>query len=484
MNSKKHFGVVYTPDWTVKMMLNKLPSLEGVAICDPSCGDGQFLVAVVDRVCEAIQNCQSKKARLNYYSTLKNLTGMDIDTSALKKCKTRLDMVVKKYQCDQVEWQLKKVDAIDRDAWKKMVGKFDAVVGNPPYIRIQHLEDHRRQRIGNDWQLMAGCTDMFILFFEMGLELLRSGGSLVFITPNSWMKSKSGVQLRECLRNSHQIQSIIDFGEHQVFEDATTYTAITDIQKDGPRKTVVNGWKCVNFNNKSPKLVKGKIDLTQKSWSVFKQQDLRFINRLQQLPLVLGDVADINVGIQTLADDIFVFNVGTLDIEEEITRGVIKASVMKNGADMENRAVIYPYDSLGKLMPEKHLKSKFPKAYCYLNKNKRRLLARDKGKIDSSKWYGYGREVSIRSGFGEKILTSSMNRAPNFQKCPDPDYLYYSGYAVKPKEGVSVNTLLEELNSKEMYQFVQLVSRPFRGGWFSYAKSVIETFPISEKVYV
>ena len=112
------------------------------------------------------------------------------------------------------------------------------------------------------------------------------------------------------------------------------------------------------------------------------------------------------------------------------------------------------------------------------------MLARDKGKIDSSKWYGYGREVSIRSGFGEKILTSSMNRAPNFQKCPDPDYLYYSGYAVKPKEGVSVNALLEELNSKEMYQFVQLVSRPFRGGWFSYAKSVTETFPISERVYV
>ena len=408
---------------------------------------------------------------------------MDIDKSALNKCKARLDAVIKKYKCNKVNWQLRTVDAINRNAWKKLVGQFDAVIGNPPYIRIQHLEDHRRQRIGNDWQLMAGCTDMFILFFEMGLELLRSGGSLVFITPNSWMKSKSGLQLRDCLRNSHQIDSITDFGEHQVFEDATTYTAITKIKKDGPRKNAVNGWKCTHFTSEAPKLVKGTVDLSKESWSVFEQKDIKFIKRLQKQPQVLGDVASINVGIQTLADDVFVFKNGTLDIEKDITHPIIKASVMKNGVDTEKRSVIYPYDDGGKLIPEKQLESTFPKAYNYLSAHKHRLLARDKGKMDPYKWYGYGREVSIVSGFGNKILTSSMNLKPNFQKCPSPKYLYYSGYAVKPIKGVSISALLEELNSKEMERFIQLMSRPFRGGWFSYAKSVIESFPVSNKVY-
>ena len=68
MDTKKHFGVVYTPDWTVNLMLDKLSSFEGKTICDPSCGDGQFLVAVVERVCKAIRRSRSEKTRVKYYT--------------------------------------------------------------------------------------------------------------------------------------------------------------------------------------------------------------------------------------------------------------------------------------------------------------------------------------------------------------------------------------------------------------------------------
>ena len=484
MNAKKHYGMVYTPEWTVGMMLDKLPTLKGVALCDPSCGDGQFLVAVAERVCKAIARSPNEAERRQYRHTLQHLTGMDIDRAALSRCRERLDAVLREHGCSPVDWRLRQTDAMERPAWSDIAGTFDAVMGNPPYVRIQHLEAYRRKRIAAaGWRLMSGCTDLYILFFEMGLELLQEGGTLIYITPNSWMKSKSGDLLRCCLRDMHQVCSITDFGEHQVFKDATTYTAITEVRKGGETLYGVSGHKCVGFKRGRPEFVEGCVFALGDQWSMFSPADLEFMDTIQQREHRLGDVADINVGIQTLADDVFIFNSGSVDIERDITRRVVKASVMKNGEDTEDRRVIYPYDEQGKLLPESQLKAKFPKAYSYLKRHKARLLARDKGTISKNKWYGFGREVAIVSGFGEKILTSPMNPAPDFQRCPDPDALFYSGYAVKPKPGVSNSALLDALNSEDMARYIRLVSRPYRNGWFSYAKSIIHSYPVPERVH-
>lgn len=75
-----------------------------------------------------------------------------------------------------------------------------------------------------------------------------------------------------------------------------------------------------------------------------------------------------------------------------------------------------------------------PNAYRWLLSNKEHLLMRDKGKIDPKRWHGFRRQVSIVSGFGDKILTSGMNKRPNFQQCPNPDATFYASCCVKPKK--------------------------------------------------
>lgn len=76
-----------------------------------------------------------------------------------------------------------------------------------------------------------------------------------------------------------------------------------------------------------------------------------------------------------------------------------------------------------------------------------------------------------------------MNPEPNFQICNDPDTLFYSGYCVKPKINISLEDLINELNSPEMDQHIRMFAQSFRGGWFSYAKRYIQDFPISPKIY-
>ena len=61
--------------------------------------------------------------------------------------------------------------------WKEDIEKFDIVVGNPPYVRIQHLEESRRNKIyKSNWKMVSGCSDLFIIFFEIGLHLLQRQG--------------------------------------------------------------------------------------------------------------------------------------------------------------------------------------------------------------------------------------------------------------------------------------------------------------------
>lgn len=488
---EKKFGVVYTPKPVIDLMLRKCSDIAGKKICDPSCGDGQFLVEIAERIYKRLAKKESSK-HLHY--TLNNLTGYDIDKNALKICRSRLDAVAKKYKRKPIKWNLQWRDGLDiqkNDSPLFMMSedeeeKFDIVIGNPPYVRIQHLEKSRREKIyRSNWELVSGCSDLFIIFFEIGLHLLRDGGELVYITPNSWLKTAAGKQLRDHVKDNHNIKFLCDFGDTQVFEGYTTYTSIVVMEKHGRKRERIPAYKCDEIQReKSLQLKDGYVVHTDGLvWSLFTKDDREFLDDcFKSMKATLGDVASINVGIQTLADNVFIVEKGTVDLEPGIIRRIFKASVMKEGRDKTERVIIYPYRD-GKLIPEKELKAEYPKAYKHLLSKKDQLMARDKGEM-KAEWYGYGRGVSIVSGFGEKLLTSSINPKPNFQKCNDPKALFYSGYCVKPKdENIDIDALLTELNSEKMDRYIRLTSSPFQGGWFSYAKKYIQSFPVSEKVY-
>ena len=481
---KKQFGIVYTPEVIVNYMVSLLPTLESVKICDPSCGNGEFLVNIAGKIFQYMKQCKSLRTIENYYYSLKNLTGFDIDETALLECRERLNYLARQYQFNSINWNLKKIDAINQKSWTSEVSNYDTVIGNPPYVRIQHLGTERRIAIENgNWNLMTGCTDLYILFFEMGLNLLKNGGNLVYITPNSWMKSQFGKNLRENLSKKHDLNFVIDFSNYQVFPEVATYTAISKVIKNGKSKDLINGLRCKTINNNKIRMSPITINKNEDIWNPVSEAESRNFNEIRSLPLKLCDIADIHVGIQTQADNVFIFDEKYLNfgIEPEIMKRIYRASTSKGEMNKSNLWIIYPYEN-GKLIPVQKLKHLFPGAYKYLHANKLRLLSRDKGNINANKWYGYGREVSIVSGFGKKILTSGINRKPNFKPCPNENSLFYSGYCIKPKEGISAKKLLIQLNSKNMEEYIKIVSRPFKNGWYSYAKSYIKDFPISQDV--
>ena len=481
----KFFGRVYTPPSVVEHILKEMfnTPLERVRICDPACGSGDFLVPIVREVCRRVATATSADG---YTDTLKKITGYDIDSEAVKYCKERLSAVVKQElgaEYPHSFWRILNKDALN--ICPDDVSAFDWVVGNPPYVRIQHLGAKRRSQIRKaSWRFFRGSSDLYMVFYELGLKLLKEGGHLLYISPSGWMRNDAGKVMRHEVDVNHGIVSLYDYKDHQVFPNVSTYACIAHLRKNkkggDSRVYQFDGHR---FDD-SYKLVK-----SNSQWAIAAED---------RLPLHHGEyvtldkIADIRVGIQTLADCVFILEELSREgsivsckvqdqqvcLEKGALKRILKASVMKEGEDKIKRVIIYPYDDHGRLISENEFFERYPCAYTWLLNNKARLLSRDKGTFSEKKWYGFGREVGIRSSLGYKILTSGMNPEPNFQVCKDPDTLFYSGYGIKPRIDIDLDTLCSLLNSDAMDHYIRTFSQPFRGGWFSYAKRYVRHFPI------
>ena len=491
----KSRGVVYTPEPIVERILDEAglrssAELAGASVCDPACGDGAFLVPLAKRILRALP-------RKEALASLERMTGVDRDPAALAACRARLRRVVSRADPEgRLRFRLLEKDVLDEGMLSPLYGRFTHLVGNPPYVRVQNLEAAGRRRITGRFRLVRGATDLYLVFFELGLRLLQPGGRLAFITPSSWLRSDSGAPLRAELTRRHRVVRVLDYGSHQAFPSVTTYTAITVIEKDGaPAPAPMRRFDGSRFAPGG----EAAFDPAAPGapWIFFTAAERGRLERLRARGPRLGEVADIHVGLQNLADEVFILpRLGgggdlevcrapdgrRVEIESRFCRPVVKASVMKEGMDPVDRIVVWPYDAGGRLLPERVFADSAPRAWRWLRGNRARLLRRDKGNGDRRKWYGFGRSVSIVSGFGRKLITSGMNRRPNFQAPKNEGATFYSGYCVKPAAPMRLSALLDALNSDEMEFFVRKTSRPYQGGWMSYAKSFIADFPVPESL--
>ena len=497
INKKKLNGVIYTPKWIVKLILDNIEYENNIydkKIIDPACGEGAFLSEVVERF---IADAMRRKIKAtDIKNTLsKNIFGFDIDKIAIKKCITILNEIALKYNFKNIEWNIIEADSLNKNFVSKYFGVFDFVVGNPPYIRVQHLGEERRNKIQNDWHLCRkGSTDIFITFFELGFYLLNKSGKLGYITPNTYLKTKAGEILRKFIKLNQSLKTLIDFEHNQLFENVTTYSVITILDK--------------NHRQNLFALYKGDIEnisfidnidienLSGDNWILTSNSILEKLKVIEKRGMPLNKIAKIHVGITTLADDFYIFkNPKFIDnyveitlkdnrvfkIERTILKPIIKASILKNSSEEQNRYVIFPYEKVNNkhvIIAENELSKKFPLTHKYFLAIKENLDKRDKGKSNSVAWYAFGRSQGLDTSFGKKILTSPINLKPNFLVWEKEDYTFYAGYCIK-FDG-DLNLLAEHLNSQDMEFYINYVSRNYQNNYKSFSKSFIEKFGISD----
>ena len=225
----KHRGKIFTPDYLVEDILNQghyvLSNINKKHVIDNSCGDGQFMIHIVDRYCQDFLN-KSDDLKLLKKELETYIHAIEIEKEELDICIQRCNEVTKIYGLENVNWNFINGDTLNTHIFD---GKMDFVLGNPPYVRVHNLNDDfdsvKGFLFGN-----GGMTDLYIVFYEVGIKMLNETGILCYITPSSFFTSVAGTNMRNYLNERKWLESICDLKHFQPF-NAITYTTIVCINK-------------------------------------------------------------------------------------------------------------------------------------------------------------------------------------------------------------------------------------------------------------
>ena len=464
ITTEKENGRFYSPDYIVENILN-LSGYYGDIILnkhviDNSCGDGAFLCQIITRYCNTFLSISCDKSLLkNNLETF--IHGIEIDATEHRKCVNNMSRIAEAFGVFNVNWDVLCADALSIEKYN---GKMDYVLGNPPYVRVHNLGENFTEVKKHAFS-QNGMTDLFIVFYELGIKMLTDAGVLGYITPSSYFNSIAGAEMRKYFVREKLLKTVVDLQHFQAFS-STTYTAITILQKN-------RNLDSVDYYRFDPKnLIPYYVD-TLVSAEYFISEDFYFatkeeLNTFKKIYCNLNK-SDIFVknGYATLCDPIFIHD---FDFQSQYIIPVVKAS---RGIEQK---IFFPYDSNGSLVEENVLKNDVP-LYNYLISNKEILLQRSNEKDNNKYWYAFGRSQAINDTFCEKMAINSLLRDEEdfkFTKAPVGTGVYGGLYIVS--KAVSLESISKSLKSKEFFNFVSLLGKYKSGGYYTFSSKDVKKY--------
>ena len=212
---------------------------------------------------------------------------------------------------DAFEWRIEFPEVLDENG--KFIG-FDCVIGNPPYIQLQKMGADADVLQKIHYQTYERTGDIYCLFYEMGMALLKPGALLSFITSNGWMKSAYGESLRSLLAERYQPSLLIDFAGFKVFDTATVDVNILSVTNANTKNsTMACSIKRDEFEiNKLSDYVETHAQYStfgNEAWTILTDIELSVKTKVESvgIPLKEWDV-DIYRGVLTGYNDAFIIS--------------------------------------------------------------------------------------------------------------------------------------------------------------------------------
>ena len=550
---KKH-GIYYTPQFVVRYIVaNTLGRLleertynevRQLKVLDPACGSGSFLIEAFDVLDKYHQRVRGDHDEFDFFRRAEILTsniyGVDLDAQAVEIARLNLllktlnqrarlpDLANNIRQGNSLisgtpeelreyfgeNWEEKKPFNWEEEFPQIMAsGGFDVVIGNPPYVRIQTLDKDEVAFYNDHYEAATGNYDIYTLFVERGLKLLRPGGVFGMILPNKFMQARYGKGLRKLLSDAKAVWKVVNFEDAQVFEEATTYTCLLFLQKaPSPKVLYIPAGDYLKEHADRPNLTEVEPlafpaepkRLTAAPWVFVSKRESELMDRLAAAGPTLGEIAEkLFAGLQTSADSIYILKQrgkarnGIVKVysratkkEHELEAGLLKPIVLgrhvrRYRIDYAGQFVIFPYavtSEGAKLIPASELAKNFPRTWAYLELNRQALEGREGGKMAHAMWYAYTYPRNLEQFGLVKLVNASMGTRAAFAFDELGTYSFVGGgsgvYGTILKPGFSYHYILGLLNSKLLdFYFKQLGSR-FRGGFYVYRPQYIGQLPI------
>lgn len=185
-------------------------------------------------------------------------------------------------------------------------GFFDVVIGNPPYIQLQKIKEIANQLKTQNYESFESTGDIYCLFYEKGIMLLKQDGFETLITSSQWLKANYGSSLRKYFMKFNPL-ILTELGP-SVFESATVDSNILLIQKTSYAKSL-KGAKVDNRKDIYATLQSSMPDITENSWATMNPNKLSIENKIKLKSKPLKDwKINIYRGVLTGFNDAFIID--------------------------------------------------------------------------------------------------------------------------------------------------------------------------------
>jgi len=374
-------------------------------------------------------------------------------------------------------------------------GGFDAIVGNPPYVRVQRIDATTSKYIYQRYKTPTSKADLSLIFMERALELINPTGLVGYIVTSQWLTTDYGSKMREYLANG-RARRIMDFGSLPVFANVDTYPAIVVLgnpstasmeyavvtQKDNLNDVGLNDAEIRSF---PPGFLSGE------PWS-FDGVSLDQILNARKLKWVnLEDFGHVLIGLLTGMDSAFVVTADEAKILG-IENGVLYPyayrghEVSRFGICKPKSFVIYPYTESKSpvLITQEEFKRRFPNAFDKLLAQKKELVLRMDSRrfyAKGSDWYRHLRpgsfdyirpEKLIFKGVERNLVVGLLGAQTAFNGANTPAFI--PGDLKKH----SLKYLLGVLNSKAITHHLRRICPPKLGGYTRFNANNLNKTPI------
>ena len=464
-----HNEQVFTPEHVVDTMFEELEyksnKIRKKHIIDNSCGNGAILKKVVRTYINVCIMCGLPKEE-----TIKELEtyihGIEIDAKLARETINNLNKIAEEYSLGSVDWDIICDDAMFVSYFDN---KMDYVIGNPPYCNIHDIPKVKRDIVKKYKFANGGMTDMYLVFFEIGINMLNENGKLAYITPNSWLISTAGTNFRNYLKESKTLLEIYQYGHYKVFDGINTYTCITLLSKTPKTNNMFVCYRNTSdidlkfiqtMENLEDCMVNGKIYLTDRN-------TLKMLSDIENIDKKDKNRIRVKNGFATLNDKFFIID----DYQNKEDKNIITVYKASNG---ETHYFFYPYDENGKPLSLMDIDNNL----VDFMRNKAIEMEVD---IENPAWYLYGRTQALNDVKYNKVAINNLIRNSDDIKLyfivGEEQTGVYSGYYI-PLYNRDIETkVMEKIRldlSNDFVEYIKAVGKYKNGGYYTFSSKELE----------
>jgi type I restriction-modification system DNA methylase subunit len=530
ISRRKKEGIFYTPEFITKYLIENVvgrfladhpDKLETVKILDPACGSGAFLNQAHTYLMNEYRTRTEQKllqktgkggvhqldfsdinlAESNRAILLNNLFGVDLNQESVEI--TKLSLWLKTARASEPLQNLDKNircgnSIVDdpmyagakafnwQNEFKDILsdGGFDVIIGNPPYVRQELIKDIKPY-LEKQYRVYTGVSDLYVYFFEKAMSLLKENGYFAFIVSNKFLRAGYGQKLTQYLQQNFTILNLIDFGDLQIFEGATTYPCIITLQKKKPadiqRASLL---KLTSLEKASSLALEVKensqtieIKKDDDTWQLRSIEENNLLKKLKKDTVSLGDFTDNQIlrGIVTGFNDAFIIDDLTRErlckedaSSTEIIKPVLRGKdINRYRSSWEHLWIIFTRRGIDI--------SKYPAIHSYLKQFQNNLEPGIGRKPGTYKWYEVQDNIAYFREFQKpKIIWGNLATSASFSFDADGYYICAPA-CILPTEH---KWLLALLNSSVSTFFLRKTAIERQGGFIEQKPVYVNQIPI------